>query len=51
MKQSTTRKEPSTATALSACTSLAVDLAKQVFQIAAEDAFGQVLHEQHGRLE
>jgi len=46
MKQSTTRKEAASATALSACTSLAVDLAKQVFQIAAEDALGQVLHEQ-----
>ena len=34
------------ATALSACTTLAVDLAKRVFQIAAEDASGQVIYEQ-----
>jgi len=34
------------ATALSACTTLAVDLTKRVFQIAAEDASGQVIYEQ-----
>lgn len=33
-------------TVLSACTTVAVDLAKRVFQIAAQDAHGQVLHEQ-----
>jgi len=30
---------------LSACTTVAVDLAKQVFQVAGEDAFGEVRYE------
>jgi len=34
------------ATVLSACTTLAVDLVKRVFQIAAEDAGDQVIYEQ-----
>ncbi|MVW86693.1 IS110 family transposase, partial [Pseudomonas sp. PB101] len=31
---------------LSACTTLAVDLAKQVFQVAGENILGQLLYEQ-----
>ncbi|THA42565.1 IS110 family transposase, partial [Streptomyces sp. A1136] len=31
---------------MSACTTLAVDLAKQVFQVAGEDILGQVRYEQ-----
>lgn len=39
-------KPTQTAHALNACTTIAVDLAKRVFQIAAEDAHAQVLYEQ-----
>ena len=46
MKQSTTLHR---ATTLSACTAVAVDLAKWVFQIAAEDASGQVIYEERIR--
>lgn len=49
MKQHTTRRKTvpatRTATELSACRTVAVDLAKRVFQVAAEDARGQVVHE------
>ncbi|MEO4017976.1 IS110 family transposase, partial [Pseudomonas sp. P2663] len=31
---------------MSACTTVAVDLAKQVFQVAGEDVLGQVHYEQ-----
>ena len=44
MKQSTTSKQTTAQALLPACTALAVDLAKHVFQIAAEDALGQVLY-------
>lgn len=46
MKKNTTVKQSLSSTNLSACTTLAVDLAKQVFQVAGEDALGQVLYEQ-----
>jgi transposase len=42
MKKHTTESE----NILSTCTVLAVDLAKRVFQVAAEDARGEVLYEQ-----
>lgn len=46
MKKNTTVKQSLSSTDLSACTTVAVDLAKQVFQVAGEDALGQVLYEQ-----
>ena len=46
MKQSTTLKQTAAQALLPACTTVAVDLAKHVFQVAAEDALGQVLYEQ-----
>lgn len=45
MKKHTTVQQPLPAD-ISACTTIAIDLAKRVFQIAGEDALGQVLHEQ-----
>lgn len=46
MKKNTTVKQSLSSTDLSTCTTVAVDLAKQVFQIAGEDALGQVLYEE-----
>lgn len=45
MKKHTTVQQPLPAD-ISACTTVAIDLAKRVFQVAGEDALGQVLHEQ-----
>lgn len=45
MKKHTTVQQPLPAD-ISACTTIAIDLAKRVFQVAGEDALGQVLHEQ-----
>lgn len=45
MKKSTATKAASSQGDLSACTTLAVDLAKQVFQVAGEDALGEVRYE------
>lgn len=44
MKKDTTKKEALSAD-VSACTTVAVDLAKRVFQVAGEDALGQVIYE------
>jgi transposase len=46
MKKHTTVKQSLSSTDLSTCTTVAVDLAKQVFQIAGENALGQVLYEE-----
>ena len=46
MKKNTTLKQSLSSTDVSACTTVAVDLAKQVFQVAGEDALGQVLYEE-----
>lgn len=46
MKKNTTINQSVSSNDLSACTTVAVDLAKQVFQIAAEDALGQVRYEE-----
>lgn len=50
MKQHTTKRKTGhgviAGTGVSACTTVAVDLAKRVFQIAGEDAHGRVMHEQ-----
>lgn len=46
MKKHTTVQQSLSSTNLSACTTVAIDLAKQVFQIAGEDANGHVLHEE-----
>ena len=43
MKEHTTLKTP---TALAACSVIAVDLAKRVFQVAGEDALGKVIYEE-----
>lgn len=45
MKKHTTVQQPLPAD-ISACTTIAIDLAKRVFQVAGEDGRGQVLHEQ-----
>ncbi len=44
MKKSTTT-QPSLLSDLSACTTVAIDLAKHVFQVAGEDALGEVRYE------
>src|SRR5437868_2102913 len=46
MKKHTTVKQFLSSTDLWTCTTVAVDLAKQVFQVAGEDALGQVLYEE-----
>lgn len=46
MKKNTTSKQSLSSANLAACTTVAVDLAKQVFQVAGEDALGQVIYEQ-----
>ncbi len=46
MKNHTVTKQVMSLTDLSACTTVAVDLAKQVFQVAGEDALGQVRYEE-----
>ena len=45
MKKHTTKTHPSPVD-VSVCSTVAVDLAKNVFQIAGEDALGQVIYEQ-----
>lgn len=45
MKKNTAVNQSLSSTDLSACTTVAVDLAKRVFQVAGEDALGQVLYE------
>lgn len=46
MKKNTTINQSLSSADLSACTTVAVDLAKRVFQVAGEDALGQVLYEE-----
>jgi transposase len=46
MKNHSSIDQSLSSTDLSACTTLAVDLAKQVFQVAGEDVLGQVRYEQ-----
>lgn len=46
MKKHTTINQSLSSPDFSACTTVAVDLAKQVFQVAGEDALGQVLCEE-----
>lgn len=46
MKKHTTMNKPVSATDVSVCTTVAVDLAKKVFQVAGEDALGQLAYEQ-----
>ncbi|MEB0121817.1 IS110 family transposase, partial [Pseudomonas sp. CCI1.2] len=46
MKKNTTINQSLSSAALSACTTVAVDLAKRVFQVAGEDALGHVLYEE-----
>lgn len=46
MKKNTTLKQSLSSTDLSTCTTVAVDLAKQVLQVVGEDALGQVLYEE-----
>jgi len=46
MKKNTTLKQSLSSIDLSACTTVAIDLAKQVFQVAGEDALGRVLYEE-----
>ncbi|WP_447649505.1 IS110 family transposase [Pseudomonas abietaniphila] len=45
MKKNTTVNQSLSSTDLAACTTVAVDLAKRVFQVAGEDAQGKVLYE------
>ncbi|WLI10877.1 IS110 family transposase [Pseudomonas sp. FP603] len=45
MSKSTSKKNSLSANNLSACTTVAVDLAKSVFQVAGEDHLGQVIYE------
>ena len=45
MSKNTSKKNSLPATDLSACTTVAVDLAKSVFQVAGEDRLGQVIYE------
>lgn len=45
MSKNTSKNNSSSATDLLACTTVAVDLAKSVFQVAAEDHLGQVIYE------
>jgi transposase len=46
MKKNTTINQSLSSAHLSACTTLAVDLAKRVFQVAGEDALGHVRYEE-----
>lgn len=46
MKKHTTVNQSLSSSDLPACTTVAIDLAKRVFQIAGEDAVGQVLYEE-----
>lgn len=46
MKQRTTKSPTMPSSDIAACTTIAVDLAKHVFQIAAEDDRGRVVYEQ-----
>lgn len=46
MKKNTTLSQSLSPADLSACTTVAVDLAKRVFQVAGEDALGRVLYEE-----
>lgn len=46
MKKNTTVNQSLSSNDLSACTTVAVDLAKRVFQVAGEDTSGRVLHEE-----
>lgn len=46
MKQHTTRKPSVSQADVSVCTTVAVDLAKRVFQVAGEEARGQVVYEE-----
>jgi transposase len=46
MKKHTTGNQSLSPSDLAACTTVAADLAKRVFQIAGEDALGQVLYEE-----
>jgi len=46
MKKHTSVDQSLSSSDLSACTTVAVDLAKRVFQVAGEDALGQVLYEE-----
>lgn len=48
-KRTTTRQGSNKAEVLQACTTVAVDLAKQVFQVAGENARGEVVYEQRLR--
>ncbi|MFJ4372940.1 transposase, partial [Pseudomonas japonica] len=45
MSKNTSKNNSLSATDLSACTTVAVDLAKNVFQVAGEDRLGQVIYE------
>ena len=45
MSKHTSKKKSLSATDLSACTTVAVDLAKNVFQVAGEDLLGKVVYE------
>jgi transposase len=45
MSKHTSKKNSPSATDLSACTTVAVDLAKNVFQVAGEDHLGKVIYE------
>lgn len=45
MNKNTSKKSSLSATDLSACTTVAVDLAKNVFQVAGEDPLGHVVYE------
>ncbi len=46
MKKNTMVNQFLSSTDLSACTTVAIDLAKRVFQVAGEDALGRVLYEE-----
>ena len=46
MKKHTTKTKAVSLSNLTACTTVAVDLAKNVFQVAGEDALGEVCYEQ-----
>jgi len=49
MSKNTSKKNSLPAADLSACTTVAVDLAKSVFQVAGEDQLGQVIYEKRIR--
>ncbi|MDG6404473.1 IS110 family transposase, partial [Pseudomonas quasicaspiana] len=46
MKKHTIKSNALSSADVSACSTVAVDLAKNVFQIAGEDALGQVIYEE-----